>query len=71
MTEIVETTTTPRLTIEQLHAQVQRLCAENGYQLAVVAIGKKSGKQCPLIDVVADTHIVDIAYVEVQNGATT
>ena len=71
MSEKLETTTTPRLTIEQLHEQVQRLCAENGYALAVIAIGKKSGKQCPLVDVIADTHVVYIAYVEVKpNGAT-
>ena len=70
MSEIVESK--PRLTLEQLDKQVQALCAANGYQLIVSAIGKKSGKLSPWIDVVADTHEVALVYVEVEsNGATT
>jgi dihydroneopterin aldolase len=53
-----------RLTVEQLAKQVAELCKRNGYQMTPVAIGKKSGQPAPAIDVVADTHYLDIAFVE-------
>jgi len=64
-TAFMEPTTTP-LTVEQLAKQVADLCKRNGYQMVPVAIGKKSGQPAPAIDVVADTHYLDIAYVEIK-----
>jgi len=63
-TAFMEPTTTAQLTVEQLAKQVAELCEQNGYKLVPVARGKRSGQPAPAIDVVADTHYLDIAYVE-------
>lgn len=65
VTAFMEPIATP-LTVEQLAKRVADLCKQNGYQLVPVAIGKRSGQPVPAIDVVAETHYLDIAYVEIQ-----
>lgn len=65
-----KTLDTQRITPDQLRKDIDALCAKHGYRQVIVAIGKRSGQASPAIDVVADTHVVDIAYIEVQNGAT-
>lgn len=61
--ELIEQATA-QLTIDQLAKAVTDICKRNGYQIVPVAIGKRSGQPAPEIDVVADTHRLDLAFVE-------
>lgn len=60
--EVKQTRPTP----DELAKLVSELCKSHGYRQMIIAIGKKSGQPSPAIDVIADTHYIDIAYVEIE-----
>ena len=60
-----------RPTPAEMAKLVVKFCESHGYRIDIVAVGKRSGFPSPAIDVVADTHYIDIAYIEIKNGTIT
>lgn len=62
--------TKPRLTPDELNKQIAKLCADNGYQIVIAAIGKVSNQPSPIMDFLPQTHYAGIVFAEVTTDDT-
>ena len=61
-----EKTEPVRLTKEQCMEQMQELLVANGYTLAIMAIGNRTGARAPILDFMPETHTPAIDIIEAQ-----